>query len=208
VGMSDAPLELTMRLRNNALKRRRVDLNLSIDALCEQLRICKTTYCALETLRLGPLCKRKFGEPGLVWRKIALRLSEFYRCMPEDLFPDVVLNVSCPVVVKELEASEVCALLGEQCMGVVQSLPAAQPDEATFDAERALLVEESLRALTPREKRVLTLRFGLDGGEPQTLAQIGSADGVCAERIRNVESRALRKLQHPSLSKRLRGLAT
>ncbi len=58
--------------------------------------------------------------------------------------------------------------------------------------------------LTPREQRVLTLRFGLDGGEKRTLAEIGQEFGVFAERIRQIEYQALRKLRHPSRSRKLK----
>ncbi len=65
-------------------------------------------------------------------------------------------------------------------------------------------LEESLLSLTPRERRVIERRFGLIGDRQDTLTEIGKEIGVTRERIRQIESRALRKLRHPSRSKRLR----
>jgi len=58
--------------------------------------------------------------------------------------------------------------------------------------------------LTPRERRVLELRFGLIGGHPLTLEEVGKKFGVARERIRQIETKALRKLRHPSPSKEAR----
>ena len=65
-------------------------------------------------------------------------------------------------------------------------------------------VEGVLETLTPRERRVVELRFGLEGDKLYTLSEIGAELGVTRERIRQIETKALRKLRHPSRSKRLR----
>lgn len=61
-----------------------------------------------------------------------------------------------------------------------------------------------LDTLTPREEKVLRLRYGLDDGRPRTLEEVGREFNVTRERIRQIEAKALRKLRHPSRSKRLR----
>ncbi len=61
-----------------------------------------------------------------------------------------------------------------------------------------------LATLTPREEKVIRLRFGLDDGRPRTLEEVGEEFDVTRERIRQIEAKALRKLRHPSRSKRLK----
>ena len=65
-------------------------------------------------------------------------------------------------------------------------------------------VEEVLESLSERESKVLQLRFGLEDGRSRTLEEVGLDFGVTRERIRQIEAKALRKLRHPSRSKKLR----
>ena len=65
-------------------------------------------------------------------------------------------------------------------------------------------LSDVLKTLTPREEKVLSLRFGLEDGNPKTLEEVGKEFNVTRERIRQIEAKALRKLRHPSRSKKLR----
>ena len=85
------------------------------------------------------------------------------------------------------------------------------PDDealAPADAASQLLLKEAihsvLKTLTPREAKVLYLRFGLEDGHPRTLEEVGREFNVTRERIRQIEAKALRKLRHPQRSKRLK----
>ena len=85
------------------------------------------------------------------------------------------------------------------------------PDDdapAPADAASILLLKEQLddvlETLTPREAKVLALRFGLEGGHPHTLEEVGKEFDVTRERIRQIEAKALRKLRYPSRSKKLK----
>ena len=79
----------------------------------------------------------------------------------------------------------------------------APADAATFTMLREQLIEV-LHTLTPREQKVLRLRFGLDDGRARTLEEVGKEFDVTRERIRQIEAKALRKLRHPSRSKKLK----
>ncbi|MGI6034953.1 MAG: RNA polymerase sigma factor RpoD [Limnochordia bacterium] len=79
----------------------------------------------------------------------------------------------------------------------------APADVASFVMLKEQL-EEVLESLTPREEKVLRLRFGLDDGRARTLEEVGQVFGVTRERIRQIEAKALRKLRHPSRSKKLK----
>ena len=86
----------------------------------------------------------------------------------------------------------------------IQDDEASQPsEEASYTLLREQL-EEVLSTLTPREEQVLRMRFGLTDGKAHTLEEVGKEFDVTRERIRQIESKALRKLRHPSRSKKLR----
>ncbi|MBQ1503935.1 MAG: RNA polymerase sigma factor RpoD [Oscillospiraceae bacterium] len=76
-------------------------------------------------------------------------------------------------------------------------------DAASFTLLKEQLVEV-LKTLTPREEKVLRLRFGIEDGRTRTLEEVGREFNVTRERIRQIEAKALRKLRHPSRSKKLR----
>ena len=85
-----------------------------------------------------------------------------------------------------------------------------EDEDALAPAEAASFIllkeqlEEVLETLTPREEKVLRLRFGLDDGRTRTLEEVGQQFGVTRERIRQIEAKALRKLRHPSRSRKLK----
>jgi len=86
----------------------------------------------------------------------------------------------------------------------IEDQDAPAPAEAASFMLLKEQLEEVLESLTPREEKVLRLRFGLDDGRARTLEEVGQFFGVTRERIRQIEAKALRKLRHPSRSRKLK----
>jgi len=80
----------------------------------------------------------------------------------------------------------------------------ATPDDAIHQVMLTATLERILNKLLPREAQILRLRFGLEGGSPQTLEQVGEAMGLSRERIRQIERQALRQLRQPQFANMLR----
>ncbi|EJL47217.1 RNA polymerase sigma factor SigA [Brevibacillus agri] len=86
----------------------------------------------------------------------------------------------------------------------IEDQDALEPSDAAAYELLKEQLEDVLDTLTDREENVLRLRFGLDDGRTRTLEEVGKVFGVTRERIRQIEAKALRKLRHPSRSKRLK----
>jgi RNA polymerase primary sigma factor len=120
--------------------------------------------------------------------------------MPVDKVRDILKIAQEPVSLETPIGEEEDSHLGD----FIPDEDASEPAEA---ASFTLLKEqlmEVLETLTPREKKVLELRFGLVDGRTRTLEEVGKEFNVTRERIRQIEAKALRKLRHPSRSKKLK----
>lgn len=120
--------------------------------------------------------------------------------MPADKVRDILKIAQEPVSLETPIGEEEDSHLGD----FIPDEDASEPAEA---ASFTLLKEqlmEVLDTLTPREKKVLELRFGITDGRTRTLEEVGKEFNVTRERIRQIEAKALRKLRHPSRSKKLK----
>ena len=120
--------------------------------------------------------------------------------MPVDKVREILKIAQEPVSLETPIGEEEDSHLGD----FIPDEEAPVPAEA---ASQTLLKEQLadvLKTLTPREEKVLRLRFGLEDGRPRTLEEVGKEFNVTRERIRQIEAKALRKLRHPSRSKKLR----
>jgi RNA polymerase primary sigma factor len=90
---------------------------------------------------------------------------------------------------------------------LIEDVHSDQPDETTAKRLRSVELADALQHLNPRMQRVLSLRFGLEDGKPQTLEEVGAGLGITRERVRQLEARALRELRTvaPDLELYLRG---
>ncbi len=86
----------------------------------------------------------------------------------------------------------------------IEDRQVVSPAEAVININLKEMTENVLKTLTPREEKVIKMRFGLDNGSDHTLEEVGQNFAVTRERIRQIEAKALRKLRHPSRSRKLR----
>ena len=141
----------------------------------------------------GELLRKNGREPPA--EEIAVRLE-----MEPDRVRELLQLAQEPVSLETPVGEEEDAHLEDFIQDEEAGIPV---DEAGRQLLRRELMSV-LKSLTPREERVITLRFGLDDGRPRTLEELGKEFNVTRERIRQIEAKALRKLRHPSRAKRLR----
>ncbi len=120
--------------------------------------------------------------------------------MPVDKVREILRVAQEPVSLETPIGEEEDSHLGD----FIPDDEAQAPVDAASMALMREQLSEVLKTLTPREARVLSLRYGLDDGNPKTLEEVGKEFDVTRERIRQIEAKALRKLRHPSRSKKLR----
>ena len=120
--------------------------------------------------------------------------------MPGQQVAEILKIMMEPVSLEAPVGDEEDAHLGDFMADMVFPPPS---EEASCRMMRSQLAEV-LETLTERERQVLSLRFGLEDGEVHTLEEVGDRFHVTRERIRQIEAKALRKLRHPSRSRKLR----
>ena len=137
------------------------------------------------SLRRAPI--RKNGE----WSPIVLRMAKVLRLPPDCLFPEQHLRQALAKSSGELEVSaeEVARLIAPQ------EPPSPVALVERHDTER--VVSQALGTLTPREERIIRLRFGINC-EDHGLKEAGERLGITRERVRQLEAKGMRKLKHPS----------
>lgn len=167
-------------------------------AIADQGRTIRIPVHMVETInRLiktqGQLTQRLGREPTVEEIAVEMelppdRVSEIQRIAPEPL--------SLETPIGEEEDSHLADFVEDQ--------EAMSPSEAAANILLRREIEDALGKLTPREREVIRMRFGLDDGTPRTLEEVGRYFKVTRERIRQIEAKALKKLKHPSKSRRLR----
>ncbi len=167
-------------------------------AIADQARTIRIPVHMVETInRLIRTSRQLLQELGREPQpeEIAARME-----MPVDRVREIMKISQEPVSLETPIGEEEDSHLGD----FIQDDHVAVPvDAATYTLLREQLLEV-LSTLTEREQKVLKLRFGLEDGRPRTLEEVGREFTVTRERIRQIEAKALRKLRHPSRSKKLK----
>ncbi|MBE5039983.1 RNA polymerase sigma factor RpoD [Ructibacterium gallinarum] len=167
-------------------------------AIADQARTIRIPVHMVETInklvRVSRQLVQELGRDPLP-EEIAKELN-----MPVDKVGEIMKIAQEPVSLETPIGEEEDSHLGD----FIQDDDAPAPsDAATFTLLKEQLVDV-LSTLTPREEKVLRLRFGLDDGRARTLEEVGKEFNVTRERIRQIEAKALRKLRHPSRSRKLK----
>ncbi len=167
-------------------------------AIADQGRTIRIPVHMVETInRLiktqGQLTQKLGRDPtpeeiGAVMELPPDRVVEIQRIAPEPL--------SLETPIGEEEDSHLADFVEDQ--------EAMSPSEAATNILLRREIEDALGKLTPREREVIRMRFGLDDGTPRTLEEVGRYFKVTRERIRQIEAKALKKLKHPSKSRKLK----
>ena len=167
-------------------------------SIADQARTIRIPVHMVETInRLIRTSRQLLQEMGREpsAEEVAARMD-----MPVDRVRDIMKISQDPVSLETPIGEEEDSHLGDFIQDEHVQVPA---DAATYTLLHEQLMEV-LDTLTDREQKVLRLRFGLDDGRPRTLEEVGKEFNVTRERIRQIEAKALRKLRHPSRSKKLK----
>ncbi|MGE5559409.1 MAG: RNA polymerase sigma factor RpoD [Bacillota bacterium] len=167
-------------------------------AIADQARTIRIPVHMVETInkliRVSRQLLQELGrEPNV--EEIAREME-----MNEDRVREIIKIAQEPVSLETPIGEEEDSHLGD----FIEDRDAPAPAEAASFRLLKEQLEEVLSTLTTREEKVLRLRFGLEDGRARTLEEVGQVFGVTRERIRQIEAKALRKLRHPSRSKKLK----
>lgn len=167
-------------------------------AIADQARTIRIPVHMVETInKLVRVNRQLLQELGREPRheEIAKQMG-----ITEDKVREIIKIAQDPVSLETPIGEEEDSHLGD----FIPDDDAPAPDNMATQAMLKRQLNEVLSTLTPREEKVLRLRFGLDDGRTRTLEDVGKEFNVTRERIRQIEAKALRKLRHPSRSRRLK----
>ena len=167
-------------------------------AIADQARTIRVPVHMIETinklLRVSRRLAQEYGrEPTS--KEIGKRID-----LPPEKIREIVKVAQLPVSLEAPISEEEDSHLSD----FIEDRNALPPVDAVSKQLLKEQIDEVLSGLTPREQRVLRLRFGLEDGRSRTLEEVGQEFSVTRERIRQIEAKALRKLRHPSRSRKLK----
>ena len=183
------------KIYNNQLRQRREELELSCPKFAEKIGVSYARYLDYETLKSNPY--KRSGE----LTDVALKICEFHGLSADELFPQAIEQLAKRIVTHQFDASEVRMFMAST--GAARLL-VPSPDEFLEDYDLCCTTRKVLATLTPREEKVLRMRFGIGEEKEFTCKEIGDDFEITPSRATQIEDKALRKLRHPSRSKKVR----
>nr|WP_230463844.1 RNA polymerase sigma factor RpoD [Burkholderia ubonensis] len=167
-------------------------------ALADQARTIRVPVHMIETInKLNRISREILQQTGQEAHPavLAKRME-----MSEEKVRSILKIAKQPVSLETPVGDDADATLGD----MIEDVSASSPAEAAIHANMRAAIDEALDGLSPREAKVLRMRFGLDTTSDHTLEEVGKQFDVTRERIRQIESKAMRKLMHPSRADKLR----
>lgn len=158
---------------------------------CTNRKASNRIVCRLHHPNKELLVQEQWQELPKTWERDAMALASFLSVEPEWLWPECSRDISNA---RALSVS----------MDMAQVAQFASMPDVVEKSQLRERVDEAIRTLTSREGEVLTMRYGLDGGEEMTLRKVASEVGITKERIRQIELMALLKIRHSSSLKKLK----
>ncbi len=171
-------------------------------ALADQARTIRIPVHMVETMNKLTQTSRKLQQ-DLGREPTVEELAEVMRLSPERV-NEIRQMCMEPVSLESPVGEEDDSHLGD----FIEDDTGSQPAEAVSQAMLRQQLMEILGTLSPREAKVLRLRYGLDDGRPRTLEEVGKEFNVTRERVRQIEAKALRKIRNPNRSNKLRDFLT
>jgi DNA-binding XRE family transcriptional regulator len=171
--------ELTLRLRNNILKQFRQSLGMSAEQVAAAIGVSPGLYYRCEGLSWFPL-RSSPGEKQ--WKPSAILIARFFGVEPEEIWPDEVLMVTHPLLVREMSAAELGPLLSTQQEGVSIGMLEAAPDEMIAKYDLTERLDMLLRSLSRIQEDVVRQRIFKE----KAFEEIAQSFGLTRARIQQI----------------------
>lgn len=185
--MKDYALEIKVK-NNYLLTKMRQHGILTLTELSKETGINRNILYGLAGLKITAITKN--GR----WRQCITILAAYFNCMPEELVPSQHIDKSLPKNSAVVE-------IGQEDLGKIAWAAKGggiDPLLLVFQGEAIDGVQDALSHLKPRERHVITMRYGLDGEPPATLDDVAKTMEVTRERVRQIEAKGIRRLKHPA----------
>ena len=197
----DGEYRIDLKVRNNLILNAIEKAGYAnVAQFCKAANLTPTHIGNLINFKASPM-----GKSGEII-PTAQRLCEFLGVLPEDLWTPEQLLFVLPTNKSHFDMSHK-AMVEMLARHTGELLEAPAPDAGLEEEDRHRVVAEMLDSLTPREAKVLRLRFGIDTQSELTLEEVSAKFDVCRERIRQIETKAVRKLRTPERADKLRTYA-